>query len=131
MCFMYLDNYTRIPIFLYQTYPLFKWGIDFDREPYLAVDKGARKVEYTNRGIIEDEILKKLPHYADFLKTVPKALSELFNSMEMAQTHIFIRTKGQFEEVVARRHTYIQRTATDSSCADKLRSSDVLLQKTL
>ena len=36
----------------------FKWGIDFDCEPYSVGDKGARKVEYTNRDIIEDEILK-------------------------------------------------------------------------
>ena len=78
----------------------FKWGIDFDCEPYSVADKGARKVEYTNKDIIEDEILKKFPHFVVSQKAAPKATSKSGNSKEMAQTHIPIRTEGQMEKVV-------------------------------
>ena len=78
----------------------FKWGIDFDCEPYSVADKGARKVEYTNKDIIEDEILKKFPHFVVSQKAAPKTSSKLGNSKEMAQTHFPIRTEGQMEKVV-------------------------------
>lgn len=39
----------------------FKWGIDFDTEKYTAEDKGARKVHYTNKEIIEENILDAFP----------------------------------------------------------------------
>ena len=78
----------------------FKWGIDFDCEPYSVADKGARKVEYTNKDIIEDEILKKFPHFVVSQKAAPKTSSKSGNSKEMAQNHIPIRTEGQIEEVV-------------------------------
>ena len=35
----------------------FKWGIDFDTEKYTVEDKGTRKVQYTNKDIIEENIL--------------------------------------------------------------------------
>lgn len=39
----------------------FKWGIDFDTEKYTVEDKGARKVYYTNKEIIEENILDTFP----------------------------------------------------------------------
>ena len=39
----------------------FKWGIDFDTEKYTVEDKGTRKVHYTNREIIEENILATFP----------------------------------------------------------------------
>ncbi len=50
----------------------FKWGIDYNCEPYSVGDKGARKVEYTNRDIIENEILKKFPHFVVSQKRHPR-----------------------------------------------------------
>lgn len=78
----------------------FKWGIDFDCEPYSVADKGARKVEYTNKDIIEDEILKKFPHFVVSQKAAPKATSKSGNSNDMAQSHTPIRTEGQIREPV-------------------------------
>ena len=78
----------------------FKWGIDFDCEPYSVADKGARKVEYTNKDIIEDEILKKFPHLVVSQKAAPKATSNSGNSNDMAQSHTPIRTEGQIQEPV-------------------------------
>lgn len=40
----------------------FKWGIDFDTEKYTVEDKGTRKVHYTNRDIIEENILDAFPN---------------------------------------------------------------------
>ena len=40
---------------------IFKWGIDFDTEKYTAEDKGTRKVHYTNKEIIEENILDAFP----------------------------------------------------------------------
>ena len=34
----------------------FKWGIDFDTEQYTVEDKGTRKVHYTNKDIIEENL---------------------------------------------------------------------------
>ena len=39
----------------------FKWGIDFDTEKYTVEDKGTRKVHYTNKEIIEENILDAFP----------------------------------------------------------------------
>ena len=39
----------------------FKWGIDFDTEQYTVEDKGTRKVNYTNKDIIEENILDAFP----------------------------------------------------------------------
>ena len=39
----------------------FKWGIDFDTEKYAVEDKGTRKVHYTNKEIIEENILDAFP----------------------------------------------------------------------
>ena len=39
----------------------FKWGIEFDTEKYTVPDKGARKVSYTNKEIIENNILEQYP----------------------------------------------------------------------
>lgn len=39
----------------------FKWGIDFDTEKYAVEDKGTRKVHYTNKDIIEGNILNAFP----------------------------------------------------------------------
>lgn len=39
----------------------FKWGIDFDTEKYTVEDKGARQVHYTNKDIIEEQILDTFP----------------------------------------------------------------------
>ena len=39
----------------------FKWGIEFDTEKYTVPDKGARKVYYTNKEIIENNMLKQYP----------------------------------------------------------------------
>ena len=78
----------------------FKLGIDFDCEPYSVDDKGARKVEYTNKDIIEDEILKKFPHLVVSQKAAPKATSKAGNSNDMAQSHTPIRTEGQIQEPV-------------------------------
>lgn len=39
----------------------FKWGIDFDTEQYSVEDKGARKVHYTNKEIIEKNIINAFP----------------------------------------------------------------------
>ena len=39
----------------------FKWGIDFDTEQYTVEDKGTRKVHYTNKEIIEENILDAFP----------------------------------------------------------------------
>ena len=39
----------------------FKWGIEFDTEKYTVEDKGARKVHYTNKEIIEERILDTFP----------------------------------------------------------------------
>lgn len=39
----------------------FKWGIDFDTEQYTVEDKGTRKVHYTNKDIIEENILDAFP----------------------------------------------------------------------
>ena len=40
----------------------FKWGINFDTEKYTVEDKGARKVHYTNKDIIEEQILNAFPN---------------------------------------------------------------------
>lgn len=40
----------------------FKWGIDFDTEKYTVEDKGTRKVHYTNKEIIEENILEAFPN---------------------------------------------------------------------
>ena len=40
----------------------FKWGIDFDTEQYTVEDKGTRKVHYTNKEIIEENILDAFPY---------------------------------------------------------------------
>lgn len=39
----------------------FKWGIEFDTEKYTVPDKGARKVYYTNKEIIENNMHKQYP----------------------------------------------------------------------
>ena len=39
----------------------FKWGIEFDTEKYTVPDKGARKVYYTNKEIIENNMLEQYP----------------------------------------------------------------------
>lgn len=39
----------------------FKWGIDFDTEQYTVEDKGTRKVHYTDKEIIEENILDAFP----------------------------------------------------------------------
>ena len=39
----------------------YKWGIDFDTEQYTVEDKGTRKVHYTNKDIIEENILDAFP----------------------------------------------------------------------
>ena len=39
----------------------YKWGIDFDTEQYTVKDKGTRKVHYTNKDIIEENILDVFP----------------------------------------------------------------------
>lgn len=41
----------------------FKWGIDFDTEKYTVEDKGTRKVHYTNKDIIEEQILDTFPTF--------------------------------------------------------------------
>lgn len=43
----------------------FKWGIEFDTEKYTVLDKGARKISYTNKEIIENNMLEQYPdsHY--------------------------------------------------------------------
>lgn len=43
----------------------FKWGIEFDTEKYTVPDKGARKVSYTSKEIIENNMLEQYPdsHY--------------------------------------------------------------------
>ena len=38
-----------------------KWGIEFDTEKYTVPDKGARKVYYTDKEIIENNILEQYP----------------------------------------------------------------------
>ena len=76
----------------------FKWGIDFDCEPYSVADKGARKVEYTNKDIIEDEILKKFPHLVVSQKAAPKGTAKSGNSNDVSQSHTPIRTEGQIQE---------------------------------
>lgn len=78
----------------------FKWGIDFDCEPYSVADKGARKVEYTNKDIIEDEVLKKFPHLVVSQKAAPKATSKAGNSNDVYQSHTPIRTEGQIHEPI-------------------------------
>ena len=39
----------------------FKWGIEFDTEKYTVPDKGARKVYYTNKEIVENNMHKQYP----------------------------------------------------------------------
>lgn len=39
----------------------FKWGIDFDTPKYTVEDKGTRTVHYTNKDIIEEQILDAFP----------------------------------------------------------------------
>lgn len=39
----------------------FKWGIEFDTEKYTVPNKGARKVSYTNKEIIENNMLEQYP----------------------------------------------------------------------
>lgn len=39
----------------------FKWDIEFDTEKYTVPDKGARKVSYTNKEIIENNMLEQYP----------------------------------------------------------------------
>ena len=39
----------------------FKWGIEFDTEKYTVPDKGARKVSYTNKEIVENNVLEQYP----------------------------------------------------------------------
>lgn len=39
----------------------FKWGIEFDTEKYTVPDKGARKISYTNKEIIENNMLEQYP----------------------------------------------------------------------
>ena len=87
----------------------FKWGIDFDCEPYSVADKGARKVEYTNKDIIEDEILKKFPHLVVSQKAAPKATSKSCDSNDAAQSHTLIRTEDQIQAPVeAEEHSPIE-----------------------
>lgn len=49
----------------------FKWGIEFNTEKYVIADKGARKVSYVSKEIIEDEILKKYPYVESVEETPP------------------------------------------------------------
>ena len=52
----------------------FKWGIDFDTEKYTVEDKGTRKVHYTNREIIEENILATFPSaYAPPVRTARRS----------------------------------------------------------
>lgn len=83
-CFIVMKTGTHP--FISKLKLFFKWSIDFDCEPYSVADKCARKVEYTNKDIIEDEILKKFPHFVVSQKAAPKTSSKSGNSKEMAQS---------------------------------------------
>ena len=54
----------------------FKWGIDFDTEKYTVEDKGTRKVHYTNKEIIEENILDAFPSvYSPLVRSSRRAAS--------------------------------------------------------
>ena len=54
----------------------FKWGIDFDTEKYTVEDKGTRKVHYTNREIIEENIIATFPNaYAPPVRTTRRPVT--------------------------------------------------------
>ena len=54
----------------------FKWGIDFDTEKYTVEDKGTRKVHYTNREIIEENILATFPSaYAPPVRAIRRSVT--------------------------------------------------------
>ncbi len=78
----------------------FKWGIDFDCEPYSVDDKGARKVEYTDKDTIEDRMLEKYPHQVLSEKAAPKDSSKSGGNIEIAQIPAPIRTEGLINEPI-------------------------------
>ena len=47
----------------------FDWGIQFDTDPYEPEDKATRRVFYTSREIIEEEIMRRYPKKSGPLST--------------------------------------------------------------
>ena len=73
----------------------FKWGIEFDTEKYVIADKGARKVSYVSKEIIEDEILKKYPYVEPVEETPPVQTKKTVKSNHVLSSKELEKAKAQ------------------------------------
>ena len=76
----------------------FKWGIEFDTDKYAIADKGARKVSYVSKEIIENEILKKYPYVEPVEETPPTQTKKTVKS-----NHVL--SSKELEKAKAQKHT--------------------------
>ena len=76
----------------------FKWGIEFNTEKYAIADKGARKVSYVSKEIIEEEILKKYPYVEPVEETPPIQTKKTVKS-----NHVL--SSKELEKAKAQKHT--------------------------
>ena len=73
----------------------FKWGIEFNTEKYVIADKGARKVSYVSKEIIEDEILKKYPYVEPVEETPPTQTKKTVKSNHVLSSKELEKAKAQ------------------------------------
>ena len=73
----------------------FKWGIEFDTEKYVIADKGARKVSYVSKEIIEEEILKKYPYVEPVEETPPTQTKKTVKSNHVLSSKELEKAKAQ------------------------------------
>lgn len=73
----------------------FKWGIEFDTEKYVIADKGARKVSYVSKEIIEDEMLKKYPYVEPVEETPPTQTKKTVKSNHVLSSKELEKAKVQ------------------------------------
>lgn len=69
----------------------FKWGITFDKEPYIVEDRGNRKVAYADKAEIIEAILKK--YHPDRKTEDPPVGSVLPGGMQTTEWNAFRRKK--------------------------------------
>ncbi len=73
----------------------FKWGIEFNTEKYVIADKGARKVSYVSKEIIEEEILKKYPYVEPVEETPPTQTKKTVKSNHVLSSKELEKAKSQ------------------------------------
>ena len=73
----------------------FKWGIEFNTEKYAIADKGARKVSYVSKEIIEEEIHKKYPYVEPVEETPPTQTKKTVKSNHVLSSKELEKAKAQ------------------------------------